>query len=129
MKLDTPLDPVDVTAARVISGGTRHNMIGVYPRLHWEQCPPLIPRAEWPPLMVDLSARKFGRLTVIGFAQHKAGGNTGGRWAVRCACGDYEIRSAKAIKNPNNADDKCHICRKADLTARFRANLASGKRK
>lgn len=127
MKLDTPLDPVNATAARVIRGGTRQNMIGVYPRLHWEQCPPLIPRDEWPPLMVDLSAHKVGRLTVIGFAQRKAGGKTGGRWAVRCACGDYEIRSAKAIKNPNNQDDMCHICRKAQLTKRFREALLAGR--
>lgn len=127
MNLDAPLDPANRTAALVVGAGVRHVMFGRYPNLHWETCPPLIPRKEWCPFMEDLSGRKVGRLTVIGFAQRKAGGKTSGRWAVRCTCGDFEIRSAKAIKNPNNQNDMCHICRKAQLTANFRNAFTAGR--
>lgn len=33
------------------------------------------------------------------------------RWIMRCDCGDFEPRKAKAIKNPANSNDRCAKCR------------------
>lgn len=53
-----------------------------------------------------LVGKRCGRLTVIGLSadQNK-------RWVVRCQCGTYTLRSAKAISNPNNKLDCCENCR------------------
>ncbi|EAQ8610119.1 hypothetical protein D7J76_22255 [Salmonella enterica] len=53
--------------------------------------------------------RVFGRMTVIGIAAIKQGDSM--RYVVRCACGTYTYRRAKAIKNPKNNMDCCDYCR------------------
>lgn len=55
---------------------------------------------------VDLSGTRQGRLTVIGLAHRVKG-----RWVVRCDCGVYTLRTAKAISNPANNQDRCEHCR------------------
>lgn len=58
------------------------------------------------PSFVDLTGVRFGRFVVYGLAaNHQA------RWACRCDCGRYALRSAKAIKNPSNDLDRCDHCR------------------
>lgn len=76
---------------------------------HWFAPPPLarIPRHR--PEFVDLTGRKIGRLTVIGYLGE---GKDKSRWLVRCLCGIYECRRGKAIKNEKNASDACLRCRK-----------------
>ena len=55
---------------------------------------------------IDYSCAKFGKFTVIGLSAHSKG-----RWVVRCECGEHEFRTAKAIKNPANAQDACAKCK------------------
>lgn len=43
---------------------------------------------------IDLRGKKFGRFTVLGISR-----DFRGQWVVRCSCGIYSTRSAKAIKN------------------------------
>lgn len=54
----------------------------------------------------DLTGTKFGRFVVMGLSVE-----TAKRWVVRCQCGNYELRKSKAILNPANIDDRCHVCR------------------
>lgn len=53
-----------------------------------------------------LIGMKVGRLTCLGLSA-----DTPKRWVVRCVCGNYLLRSAKALNNPNNAHDACDHCR------------------
>ncbi len=55
---------------------------------------------------VELSGRRVGRLAVIGLASAIPA-----RWVLRCDCGRYTTRTAKAIKNPKNTNDRCEHCR------------------
>lgn len=57
----------------------------------------------------DLTGRKFGRFTVIGFSAVQ-NPKKNGTWVVRCACGSYEIRRGKGIKAANDPDDCCVEC-------------------
>lgn len=52
----------------------------------------------------DLKGVKFGRFTVLGWIG-------GGKWQVRCSCGNYAARKTKAIRNPKNNNDCCELCR------------------
>lgn len=117
------IGPVDRVAARVMGPGVHYEK-DVHDR-HWKEPPPyyrFIPQ-EGNPQSVDLTGRKFGLFTVIGWLG-AVGGSTGrqrkglhkppkrqGAWLVRCACGDYEQRTAKAIRNPKNDQDRCCLCR------------------
>ena len=62
---------------------------------------------------------RFGRFIV--FAYRKPKGNRKSRKAIpsgylcRCVCGDYEFRTARAIRNILNVDDRCSYCRKRDF--------------
>lgn len=56
---------------------------------------------------LDLTGVRFGRFVVIGLSK-----DINNRWIVRCDCGNYEFRTAKSIRNPNNSLDRCVICRK-----------------
>lgn len=55
---------------------------------------------------IDLTGRRVGRLTVLGIAREFTR-----QWVVRCDCGRYTTRTAKAIKNPGNTQDRCEHCR------------------
>jgi hypothetical protein len=62
----------------------------------------------------NLTGKKFGRFVVMGLYQSEPRGGSQGRkniWLVRCACGDYESRTTKAVKNPSNKEDRCLECR------------------
>ena len=56
---------------------------------------------------LDLKGIRCGRFVVIGLSSERPS-----RWVVRCDCGNYEFRTAKAIRNPANAQDRCQPCRK-----------------
>lgn len=119
------IGPVDRVAARVMQPGIHYEKdLGDFDK-HWTVPPPFyrfIPQAG-NPQSVDLTGTKFGLFTVIGWLG-AVGGSTGrqkkgldkppkraGAWLVRCACGDYEQRTARAIRNPNNTGDRCRVCR------------------
>ena len=55
---------------------------------------------------IDLTGVRVGRFIVIGVSKDFKGG-----WVVRCDCGMYSTRKAKAIKNPENVQDRCEHCR------------------
>lgn len=55
---------------------------------------------------LDLTGQRVGRFMVLGLARDFAR-----QWVVRCDCGRYSTRHAKAIKNPANTQDRCEHCR------------------
>lgn len=61
----------------------------------------------------DLTGHRFGRLTAYGLAE---GSNA--RWACRCDCGTYVLRTAKAVINPTNNKDRCERCRHLEYLKR-----------
>lgn len=95
--------PVDKTAALVVRRGERFDSQKKFGGAHWKTQPPIRTDA-W--VFVDLTGIRFGRFQVIGLHADLLK-----RWVVRCACGDYEVRSAKAINNPENFGDRCANCR------------------
>lgn len=95
--------PANATAARVVSGGTHYEPeINLAKHDHWET-PPKTKRV--PRDAPQLIGHRCGRLTVIGLYAKRAG-----RWVVRCACGAYELRTTKALRNPENSEDRCQRC-------------------
>src|SRR5688572_5807614 len=115
------LEPVNLTAVRILKGGEHYQHNGqVGANYHFETCPPLVDPKRLRLSTPNLTGRRFGRFEVVGMAATIPGTrNTGGRWVVRCSCGDYEVRTAKAIKNLSNGNDMCHICRKHEQTLRW----------
>jgi hypothetical protein len=95
--------PADKTAAIVVQRGERFESQKKMGGLHWKTQPPTR-IDDW--VKVDLTGKRYGRLQVIGLHAYLKK-----RWVVRCACGDYEVRSAKAINNPQNFGDRCYNCR------------------
>ena len=120
---DVSLRPVNSTAARVVSRGVHYDSSKKIVQRHWDVPPPVRPVPKDPSLQ-DLTGVKFGRFTVLGFY---AEGN--GLWVVRCACGDYETRRTKSIKNPNNDQDRCENCRQLVELRRRAEFIATGKNK
>lgn len=99
------LSPINALAARVTRPGTHfkpHHKPSEYDVR--DVRPPIRPWAET--TGSDLTGAKFGRFTVVGYSAEKSG-----RWVVRCQCGNYEFRRAKAITNANNDRDMCLDCR------------------
>jgi hypothetical protein len=110
--------PVNKQAARALGRGVHYDdTVQQKDLVHWEAPPPM---RQILANMPDLRGICFGRFVVLGLhetpAYKTATGNksSGANWVVRCACGDYEVRKAKAIRNPKNANDKCHECRRLD---------------
>lgn len=94
--------PLDATAGRVTARGE-----------HWvpdAQMPPGWQHWKSPPVITafvpnhhekvsdDLTGKKVGRFTIVGVLGEKGGKNAGRRWVCKCVCGDYEARSAKALR-------------------------------
>lgn len=107
--------PVDALAGRQLARGIEwvpaHR--GNPDKWHWDAPPNHllmpVPRNGHRGAFADLTGRKVGRLTVAGFLG-KPNRKVKARWLVRCLCGDYEARSARAITNPANGDDCCEKC-------------------
>ena len=108
--------PINSTAARVVAKGE-----------HFDTKKKITQRLSVVPMPTrpfprsgheNLTALKVGRFTVLGLhAQEKH------LWVVRCVCGNYETRNARAIKNKKNDKDCCQICRqKLFLRKRDRYN-------
>lgn len=96
--------PQNATAARVMGRGTHYEpVVEMSSHEHWDLPPPMKAFSS------DLVGRKFGRLTVLGLSVDQ-NPKKNARWVVRCVCGHYEIRKAKAIRNPANTDDCCQNC-------------------
>lgn len=80
---------------------------------HWDAPPPMraITKAErCNPQFVDVTGKRMGRLTVVGILHEPdAKPDRKARWVVRCACGDYEVRTAKSIKKAA-PENRCFNC-------------------
>lgn len=104
--------PVDRKTACILGKGVQF----VFSKNHksieeWRIQPAL---SAMPEGVADLSGQRFGRMVVVGYWRKKkrrmpTDANT--YWIVRCGCGVYAYRTAKAIKNKNNSFDCCHQCR------------------
>ncbi len=101
--------PLNTDAAMARDGQSRDHWEGRVPSTtpHWS-APPR-PLAQIPATVEDLTGRVVGRLTVIGY--HGSKKAKGSQWLVRCACGDYELRSTKAITNhTGQLEATCAAC-------------------
>lgn len=61
----------------------------------------------------DLSGRLFGRFRVVGIFDGEGaprGKQATMMWVCRCACGRYQTRTARAVRNPKNTGDCCDEC-------------------
>lgn len=103
--------PIDRSAARVTAIGEHYEPNVPRANAYDSDLPiaisPRHPRAD------NLEGRRIGRLTVIGYHGYKS--NSKGeiihhRWVVRCDCGTWTVRKARAIKNPKSAEDCCDKC-------------------
>lgn len=109
--------PVNVTAALVTQKSKEDDEARLF-ELHecYSETPlPMLAFNEMNKQHVDVARQligiRIGRLIVIGAAKEKAK-NAGSLWVVRCDCGAYSMRKARAIKNPKNKNDMCAHCRK-----------------
>lgn len=115
--------PVNGTAARVIQRGTHYHPDVRLSQFQFDVQPPLAdPRHhDTDAVTVDLTGHRFGRLTVVGYWGRTGGrskGKAGQRWACRCACGLYVIRTARTIEGGRDPDDKCLNCKHLDSLRR-----------
>lgn len=86
--------PVDAQAARVVGKGeTWTPATATQDIVH--DAPPAMRKV--PGNMPNLTGTKYGRLTVIGLAVHRAHGGSP-RWVCRCVCGNYTLRRSKSVK-------------------------------
>jgi len=116
--------PINADAAKARDGGGVHYEPTKRPGGdHWT-APPPTRRVPWN--CADLTGTKIGRLTVVGLLDSRSH-DKGARWLVRCSCGDYEARRSKALKNPNNAGDRCDLCRHQVFLKREQFYLRTGK--
>lgn len=106
--------PVNATAARVLSGGIHYEERPI-DEMHWHfDAPPSVtPRGKlpWDADFLDLTGRRIGRMTVVGY-YGKRNRKKKALWLVRCACGDYEVRTAAVIKANREPDACCILCRR-----------------
>lgn len=111
--------PLNATAATVRDGSGEHWDGRVsHTALHWADRPPLrvLTPCELNNNAINglLGLRK-GRFTCIGVLDYAALGIVRGKdaklpFVCRCDCGEFEVRSPKALRNPLNDDDMCGKC-------------------
>lgn len=115
--------PANKTAAAVLSqSGEHYDPDCVMNEFHSET--PLPIEDFIGPEKDNLTGRKVGRMTVIGFLR-KETVKRSGLWLVRCTCGHYETRRSHSIKNERNTNDMCRNCRNWE----FHKNDTPQKRK
>jgi len=106
-----PLFPVDGTARRVLGKGVEWapNLKEQKGYVRNETAPP--PMRKVVPGNLDLTGQRFGRLVVLGLGatkNQKCGHPQAAAWVVRCDCGAFEHRTAKALRKPGDPDR--HMC-------------------
>lgn len=77
-----------------------------------------LPTRPWPATargQDNLTGRIIGRLTVVGLSADSAKSEGGARWVVRCACGNYEHKRTRALRNP--VFPSRMMCRRCDYVA------------
>ena len=97
--------PINKTAALVTGKGTHFDPV-IKPSCY--ATTDIRPRLRpVPKNTLDLTGVRFGRFVVVGLPA-----DLNDRWVVKCDCGNYEHRRAKAIRNLANNVDRCNVCRK-----------------
>lgn len=98
--------PVNRQAARVLGGGVHYEPKIKAHHRSWDAPPVMRQVPKDAPALVGMVS---GRLTVVGLLAETSAHQAA--WVVRCTCGKYETRTAKAIRNPKNVGDRCYHCR------------------
>lgn len=106
--------PLDANAATVTSSARHHyepQVVTPPGKEHWTAPPRTIPPHKYPvgPTFTDLRGHRMGWMTVVGFLG-KINNSGKARWLLKCSCGDYEARGAKAIVNNQDEQHCCHNC-------------------
>lgn len=126
-----PLYPIDGTAARVVSqkGETWEPTLKLPPGYYRSETPPKLRSLETKGGL-DLRGQRFGKLVVIGLSDEVPSGQSRKKyalWAVRCDCGFYEHRSARALRNGICDGHKTPImCAKCSRVAQIMAGENRG---
>ncbi|MCS5452540.1 hypothetical protein ACJVQT_23025 [Enterobacter huaxiensis] len=103
--------PVNGNASRVIQRGKGYEFDVKSSVPEWDNPPLVRPRHQLPRDrdFTDLTGIRKGRFIVKGLLP-----GPGSKWLVRCSCGKYTYRTAKAIRslatNPNAHHDACRQC-------------------
>ena len=103
--------PINRLAKSVVRDGIApvRRQIRVHNNPLYEICPPVDKFTG--PAIYDLTGKKFGRLTVIGFKLGPTPNQKGG-WVVRCDCGLFQIRRSKCLRTPSG--DGSWMCDQCD---------------
>lgn len=122
--------PLDKTAARVMGRGVHYEReLKSAPTYIRASVDPL-PVAS-PPLIVGTATYKelvgniFGRWKVMGFAAQQGSPGKNATWVVKCSCGRYEQRKARAIRRAPTTGDCCTECRNLQYIKRAYKELGS----
>jgi hypothetical protein len=102
--------PLDAKASIVRDGSGDLYEVRVPAHVEHYKAPPKaqMPRPEG---VEDLTGFSRGRFTAV---RYHSPCKDGGKWLVRCTCGDYEIRRAKALRSGDEQDLSCFICLHTD---------------
>lgn len=97
--------PIDRTTARAMSGGESYETPESAFADYVHSDTPL-PIAPVPSNAANIVGRRFGTMIVVGYAATQ-NPNKNATWVVRCNCGAFEHRKARATNNPH---DCCRVC-------------------
>lgn len=127
--------PVDRQTALSNGGGLGHTWSKLNPSVRqWDDLPQTL--REPVPGSPDYRGLKFGRLTVVGLLDRLSSGFPGkpgnpsrkpAKWLVRCVCGRFEHRQAKAFRAVHSEHDRCEHCRRAAIERRRAWSQQTGR--
>lgn len=102
--------PLNATAASV-RDGSGDGYEGRVPEWHAHWKAPPLPEGKFKPSATgeDLAGLRFGAGMVVVRYHRRHPTQSGAQWLVRCSCGDYELRSTRAIRKARD-DHKCQAC-------------------
>lgn len=101
--------PVNKQAALSSSKGFDYTPSKIVTNAEWDFPPNLKPTLS---NQFDLAGIRKGRLVVIGVLEiKKTSKHNRATWVCRCDCSRYVARTAKAINNPENKEDRCSLCK------------------
>lgn len=107
--------PVNADAARIYGARGERETLRPLPETvrHFDAPPKILPVPASAP---NRTGKKYGALTVIGYLGPNSR-NRGSEWLVRCLCGQYEVRRAKAVDKAS-PHDCCARCNQVRTAAR-----------
>lgn len=121
--------PVNKMAAMVVAGGEHYEPKNKPLGLHFENMPELPNPPKYHSLQTQITAmigKRQGRLVVIAWWSQGDGSKTA-RWLCRCDCGEFTVRTAKAMNNQKNSGDRCYKCLNLVYLRRRNDYLSTGK--